>query len=112
MNSLNWLGSVKNISSYGKYYYHSLKKNTTYYNNFISINHLIKWVYSEIPVKNYNDINYLKSGCDSFVMYPNYSFLLPKLRNTQELCFKNKKTRLALRRKRKRMGERISLRYR
>ncbi|ETW15566.1 hypothetical protein PFNF135_03387 [Plasmodium falciparum NF135/5.C10] len=30
----------------------------------------------------------------------------------QELLFKNKKTKLALRRKRKRMGERISLRYR
>lgn len=49
---------------------------------------------------------------DSFLYTCNSTEEKANKKNVQEMFFKNKKTKLALRRKRKRMGERVSLRYR
>lgn len=49
---------------------------------------------------------------DCFLYMCNSTEEKPNKKIDQEMFFKNKKTRLALRRKRKRMGERVSLRYR
>ncbi|CRH00003.1 conserved Plasmodium protein, unknown function [Plasmodium relictum] len=97
----------------------SFSKNTIYSLNFRFSENISKNDYCKLPIRH----ELIPSESDAILKNPfffNNVFLfnIKSEQNsiikkpTQELYFKNKKTKLALRRKRKRMGERVSLRYR
>ncbi|CRG96183.1 conserved Plasmodium protein, unknown function [Plasmodium gallinaceum] len=103
---------IRNIFFSSKNTIHSLKKFSFFKkiseNDFCKplVNNELTPIKSDIILKNYFFFNNMflfniKIKDNSIVKKP-----------AQELYFKNKKTKLALRRKRKRMGERVSLRYR